>query len=73
MELCKKDTEVNGWRYSESKGPSHLLQVQSVDVKDVLQLVRVVRPDIPLERFLCGYVQEIVGAHQLFQLKQNRK
>lgn len=43
-----KDTEVYIWWHLEAKGQCHFLQVQAADVKDVLEVMRGVSPDVAL-------------------------
>ena len=64
-----KDTEIDSWCNSETKWSCHLCQVQCLNIKYLLEVMRIVRPDVRLVRLLSWQIEEVVLTDQLFQLQ----
>ena len=67
--LADSDTDVDVRRHDEAERPPDRLQVESLDVEDVFQRVRLVGSNIGLKCILCAQVQEVVLRNKFFELK----
>ena len=67
--LADADADVDVRRRDEPERLPDGLQVESLDVEDVLQGVRLIRADVRLEGLLGAQVQEIVLRNKLLQLE----
>ena len=64
-----KDTEIDGWWNSETKWSCHLCQVQCLNIKYLLEVMRIVCPDVRLVRLLSWQIEEVVLTDQFLKLQ----